>query len=139
QQNARRPGHRPILTLDETIPEDDMTADQTTSLREHLLYLLRGGGAHLDFEKAIAGLPAELRGRKPPGQPHTPWRLLEHLRIAQGDILRFCVDPAHVSPSFPEGYWPAGDAPLDTDAWQRSVNAFRADLRAMQDLIADPA
>ena len=116
-----------------------MGPDQMGTLREHLLYLLRGGGAHLDFEKAIAGLPAELRGRKPPGLPHTPWRLLEHLRIAQWDILEFSRNPRHISPPFPEGYWPQGDAPPDPDAWDSSVAAFRSDLRAMQDLVADPA
>ena len=116
-----------------------MTTDQTASLRQHVLYLLRGGGAHLDFEKAVAGLPPKLRGARPAGQPHTPWRLLEHLRIAQWDILRFCLDPRHESPAFPEGYWPAGDAPPDAGAWDRSAAAFRADLRAVQDLVADPA
>jgi hypothetical protein len=116
-----------------------MTTDQTQSLRDHLLYLLRGGGAHLDFEKAIAGLPPALRGAKPAGQPHTPWRLLEHLRICQWDILEFSRNPKHVSPPFPEGYWPTGDAPPDAAAWDRSVAAFRADLKAMQDLVADPA
>jgi hypothetical protein len=116
-----------------------MKPDQTASLREHLLSLLRGGGAHLDFDKAIADLPPELRGAKPPGQPHTPWRLLEHLRIAQWDILEFSRKAGHVSPTFPEGYWPQGDAPPDEAAWQRSLEAFRADLRAMQDLVADPA
>ena len=115
-----------------------MTTDQLASLREHLLYLLGGGGAHLDFDKAVADLPAQLRGAKPAGQPHTPWRLLEHLRIAQWDILRFCLDPRHVSPPFPDGYWPQGDAPPDPGAWDRSVQAFRADLRSMQDLVADP-
>src|SRR5437870_5365390 len=83
--------------------------------------------------------PARLRGAKPPGVPHTPWRLLEHLRIAQWDILEFTRDPHHVSPPWPEGYWPASDAPPDDGAWDRSVAAFRADLRAMQDLVADPA
>jgi hypothetical protein len=116
-----------------------MTSDQTAALREHLLYLLRGGGAHLDFEKAIADLPAELRGAKPAGQPHTPWRLVEHMRIAQWDILRFSVDPRHVSPAFPEGYWPEGDAPPDESAWQRSIDGFRTDLRAMLELVANPA
>jgi hypothetical protein len=110
-----------------------------TALREHLLYLLRGGGAHLDFEKAIAGLAPELRGARPAGQPHTPWRLLEHLRIAQWDILEFSRNPKHVSPAFPEGYWPQGEAPPDEAAWERSVAAFRADLQAMQDLVANPA
>jgi uncharacterized damage-inducible protein DinB len=116
-----------------------MKADVTTSLREHLLYLLRGGGAHLDFEHAIATLPPKLRGGKVENLPHTPWRLLEHMRIAQWDILEFCRNPKHVSPSFPEGYWPSGDAPPDATAWDRSVAAFRADLKAMQDLVDDPA
>jgi hypothetical protein len=116
-----------------------MAKDQSAALREHLLYLLRGGGAHLDFEKAIADLPPELRGAVVAGQPHTPWRLLEHLRIAQWDILEFTRNPKHVSPPFPDGYWPEGDAPPDDAAWDHSVEGFRADLRAMQDLVADPA
>jgi DinB superfamily len=107
-------------------------------LRQHLTELLDGGHAHLDFEAAIADLPAELRGAHVPGLPHTPWRLLEHMRIAQWDILRFSVDPKHVSPDFPAGYWPEGDAPPDPGAWDRSVEAFRADLQAMKDLVADP-
>ncbi len=113
--------------------------DKNQQLREHVLYLLRGGGAHLDFEAALADLPVALRGAKPAGVPHSPWRLLEHLRIAQWDILEFCRNPHHVSPQFPEGYWPASDAPPDAQAWDRSVAAFRADLRAMQDLVANPA
>jgi hypothetical protein len=108
-------------------------------LREHLLELLGGGHAHLNFDAAVAGLPAGLQGARPPGLPHTPWRLLEHMRIAQWDILRFCIDPNHVSPEFPGGYWPAGDAPPDPDAWDHSVAAFRSDLEAMKDLVADPA
>jgi hypothetical protein len=116
-----------------------MTTDETAALRDHLLYLLRGGGAHVDFEAAVADLPPGLRGGKVAGLPHTPWRLLEHLRIAQWDILEFCRNPSHVSPTFPEGYWPKGDAPPDDAAWDRSVAAFRADLRAIQDLVADPA
>ena len=116
-----------------------MTPDRTAALREHLLYLLGGGGAHPDFEKAVAGLPPELRGVRPAGLPHSPWRLLEHMRIAQWDILEFSRNPRHVSPEFPEGYWPQGDAPPDAAAWDRSVAAFRADLRAMGDLVADPA
>jgi hypothetical protein len=113
--------------------------DDQAKLREHLLDLLGGGHAHLDFDAAIADLPEVLRGAKPPGLPHTPWRLLEHMRIAQWDILRFSVDPHHVSPEFPDGYWPAGDAPPDPAAWDRAVQAIRADLKAMRDLVADPA
>jgi len=116
-----------------------MSGDQTARLREHLLYLLKGGGAHLNFDKAIADLPPELRGAKPPGIPHTPWRLLEHLRIAQWDILESTRNQRHVSPPWPEGYWPRGDAPPNAEAWDRSVAAFRADLQAMQDLATHPA
>jgi hypothetical protein len=109
------------------------------ALREHLLYLLRDGGAHLSFDAAIADLPVALRGARVPGVPHTPWRLLEHMRIAQWDILEFSRNPRHVSPPFPDGYWPKGDAPPDAAAWDRSVAAFRSDLQAMQDLVANPA
>jgi DinB superfamily len=106
------------------------------SLREHLLYLLRGGGAHLDFEKAIAGLPAELRGTKPVGLPFSAWGLLEHMRLAQWDILEFSRNPQHVSPPWPEGYWPSSDAPPSAAAWERSVAAFRANCKAMEQLVA---
>ncbi len=116
-----------------------MQSDQTAALRSHLLDLLRGGGAHLQFDKAVADLPAGLRGARPAGVLHTPWRLVEHMRIAQWDILEFCRNPRHVSPSFPEGYWPQGDAPPDAGAWDHTLAAFRADLQAMQDLVADPA
>lgn len=87
------------------------------ALREHVLYLLDGGGAHLDFDQAITGLPAELRGAKASGIPHTPWCLVEHIRICQWDILEFSTNPEHISPDFPGGYWPDGDAPLDDLAW----------------------
>jgi uncharacterized damage-inducible protein DinB len=116
-----------------------MTHDETASLRDHLLYLLGGGGAHVNFDRAVANLPPKLRGAKPANMPHTPWRLLEHMRIAQWDILEFTRNPHHVSPPWPDGYWPAGDAPPDTTAWDKSVADFHADLRAMQDLIANPA
>ena len=106
-------------------------------LRKHLLELLRGGGAHLDFDKAVAGLPPELCGKRPAGIPHTPWRLIEHMRIAQGDILEFCRNPQHVSPEWPTGYWPSGDAPASGPAWKKSVAQFRADIDAMQRLVAD--
>ncbi len=109
-----------------------------SSLREHLLYLLRGGGAHLDFEKAIAGLPDELRGAKPSGLPFSAWSLLEHMRIAQWDILEFSRDAKHTSPSWPEGYWPMSDAPPSPEAWDRGVAAFRADRKAMEQLVANP-
>jgi hypothetical protein len=109
------------------------------ALRDHVLYLLQGGGAHLDFDTAVADLPEDLRGAKIDGSPHTPWRLLEHLRICQWDILEFSREPNHVSPEFPHGLWPQTDGPPTPDAWDRSVEAFRDDLTAMMDLVADPA
>jgi DinB family protein len=107
------------------------------ALRDHLLELLRSRSAHLDFDKAIGGLPADLRGTKAPGIPHTVWQLLEHLRIAQWDILEFSRDSGHVSPPWPEGYWPENEAPQDAATWDRSVEDFRRDLQAMEDLVAD--
>ena len=109
------------------------------SLRKHLLELLRGAGAHLPFEAAIADLPAKLRGVKPSGLDFTVWRLLEHMRLAQWDILEFSRNPKYVSPEFPAGYWPRGDAPPNDAAWRKSVARFRADLKAMQKLVEDPA
>ena len=108
-------------------------------LRDHVLYLLRGGGAHAPIDTVLTDWPAHLRGVKPEGQPHTAWRLLEHLRIAQWDILEFSRDPAHVSPAWPAGYWPQSDAPPDEAAWDESRAAFRADLAAMEALVADPS
>src|SRR5713226_9920830 len=99
-----------------------------TALRQHLLYLLGGGGAHLSFEQAIKGLPVKLRGSKPHGAPHTPWQLLEHLRIAQYDIVRFTLNPKHRSPKFPDGYWPKTDTPPDDRAWDKSVTSILEDL-----------
>lgn len=119
-----------------TASQDFARADK--ALRQHVLYLLRGGGAHVDFEKAIGDLPAALRGAKPPGVPFTAWTLLEHLRIAQWDILEFSRDAKHVSPEWPRGYWPEGDAPPDEAAWDKSLEAFRFELKAMEKLVANP-
>lgn len=107
------------------------------ALRKHLLELLKGGSAHLTFDEAVADLPVELRGTRIEGCTHTPWRLLEHLRICQWDILEFSRSAAHVSPEFPDGYWPEGDAPATADAWDRSIDAFHADLQAFVELISD--
>ncbi|HTM89450.1 MAG TPA: DinB family protein [Terriglobales bacterium] len=108
------------------------------AVRQHLLDLLKGGNAHLKFEEVVKDFPEGLRGKKPEGQPHTAWRLLEHMRIAQWDILEFSRNPKHDSPEFPEGYWPQSDAPPGAAAWEKSVKQFRADLKAMQDLVAAP-
>lgn len=108
------------------------------SLRKHLVYLLGGGGAHVDLDTAIARFPAALRGARIEGVPHTAWQLLEHLRIAQWDILEFSRNPAHASPEFPDGYWPRTGSPPSARAWNGSVRAFQADLRAMIRLVSNP-
>jgi hypothetical protein len=105
------------------------------ALREHVLYLLDGGGAHLHFDKAIADLPTELCGATGANLPHSPWQLVEHMRICQWDILEFSVNPKHVSPNFPDGYWPTSAAPPDDQAWDRSVAQFYDDLESMQQLV----
>src|SRR5580765_1265719 len=114
-----------------------MTNDK--SLRENLLELLKGGGAHLDFDATIKDMPADLQGKRPNGGAHTPWELLEHLRITQWDILEFSRNAQHRSPDFPEGYWPKEAAPPSDKAWDKSVATFRAELKAMIDLINAPA
>jgi hypothetical protein len=104
-------------------------------VREHLVKLLAGGQAHVTFDPAIKGLPAALRGKRPKGAEHSPWEILEHLRIAQSDILEFSRDPKHVSPEWPSGYWPKSKTPPNDKAWAKSVRAFNADLEAMRKLV----
>src|SRR5215467_1621235 len=114
-------------------------AMKTDPLRQHLVNLLTKAEAHVDLESSLKEFPGELRGRKPEGSPHTPWQLLEHLRIAQWDILEFSKNLKHVSPEFPDGYWPKGEKPPNKAAWDQSVQSFQADLDAMQRLVADPS
>lgn len=112
--------------------------DPNQSLRKELDRLLTGKGAHADFDAAVTDFPAKLRGVKPEGAPHSAWQLLEHIRIAQWDMLEFSRDPKHVSPAWPEGYWPKSAAPENAAAWERSVKSFHHDLAAMRKLVADP-
>lgn len=108
------------------------------SLRNHLRYLLEGGGAHVAPDQALKGLPGDLRGRRPEGLPHSPWEILEHLRIAQWDILEFSRTPNHSSPDWPEGYWPSSPEAPENGSWDQSLAAFRSDLEAMVELTQDP-
>jgi uncharacterized damage-inducible protein DinB len=108
------------------------------SLRSHVLELLKGGHAHADLETALKGLPVKLRGKKPKGAEHSVWQLLEHIRIAQRDILEFSRNPKHVSPPWPKGYWPATEAPPSASAWNNSLRQAREDLKAMEKLVASP-
>jgi hypothetical protein len=115
-----------------------MPDTQNHSLRQHLIDLLGGGGAHLKLDQAIAGIPAKLRGSKAPGIPHSPWMLLEHMRIAQWDILEFSRNRKHASPEWPEGYWPDSETPPSAAAWNKSVKKFGQDLKAMENLVKNP-
>jgi len=114
-----------------------MNNDQ--ALREHLLSLMRGGNAHIDFDSLISDFPVDKINEKVECVPYTSWGILEHMRIAQWDILEFSRNPKHVSPPWPDGYWPPADSRADKAAWNRSIEDFRADLKAMEKLVADPA
>lgn len=112
--------------------------DPIQSLRKELDRLLSGKGAHVDFDKAVADFPPELRGVRPKGAVHSAWETLEHLRIAQWDMLEFSRDAKHVSPAWPAGYWPETAEPPGAAAWDESVKAFHRDLAAMRKLVTDP-
>jgi hypothetical protein len=107
------------------------------ALREQLARLLDWDSAHARFDDAVRDFPAELRGTRPAGAPHSAWELLEHLRITLWDILEFSRDANHVSPDWPSGYWPGAEAPMTAKAWNESAAAYRRDLKALADLAAD--
>jgi uncharacterized damage-inducible protein DinB len=107
-----------------------------SALRQQLVDLLTKENAHAGFEKAIKGLPANLRGRRPNGAEHSPWEILEHMRIAQHDILDFSVNPKYKELAWPADYWPKTKAPASAAAWNRSVQAFGKDLKKMCALVA---
>jgi len=115
-----------------------MDKNQIESLREHLLNLLSGAWAHMEFDKAVADFPPDLRGKKTQGLPYTAWQLLEHMRIAQWDILEFSRNPKHVSPDWPAGYWPQTEAPAAKSGWDESVSRFKNDLEVMRKLVSSP-
>ena len=114
-----------------------MAKNGDAALREHVLELLTGGHAHATFEQAVKNLPLELRGKVPNGAEYSPWQLLEHLRIAQRDILEFSRNAKHQSPKWPEGYWPREKAPQDEKDWDKSVRAFKKDLKELCALVED--
>lgn len=109
----------------------------TDPLRQHLINVLTKAEAHLDLEGSLKDFPRELRGKKPEGAPHTPWQLLEHIRIAQWDILEFSKDARHKSPKWPDDYWSKTEAPPDEKAWDTSVKQVLADLKEMCTLVSD--
>ena len=113
--------------------------DKDESIRKHVFYLLRGGGAHLSFDDFAASFPPDLCNRQVEGLPYTPWQVLEHMRIAQWDILEFSRDSNHVSPEFPKGYWPSQNELGTPTLWQKTVDDFRKDLQQMEVLVEDPS
>ena len=115
-----------------------MANKNDAALREHVLNLLREGHAHATFEQAVKNLPVELRGKVPKGAEHSPWQLLEHLRLAQLDILDFSRNANYQALKWPDDYWPKEKAPADEKAWDKSVRAFKRDLKAMCALVEDP-
>lgn len=107
-------------------------AERDAARRRVLVHLLEGDRAHAPLSRSLADFPRALRGKQPRGAPHTAWELLEHLRLAQADLLAFGRDPEHPSPPWPAGYWPASASPPDPGAWEASVRALVKDLRALQ-------
>jgi len=116
-----------------------MKPENDKSLRDHLLSLLSEGNAHISFDDFIKDFPAGFCGKKIEGLPYTAWQVLEHMRIAQGDILEFCRNAKHVSPKWPKGYWPGPEDLGDEKLWRKSVKTFRDDLTQMEALITDPS
>ncbi len=107
------------------------------TIRRPLRAALAWGDAHVTFDKAVQGIPPRLRGVVPVGLPHSAWQLVEHLRLAQADILEFCVRPRYRSKTFPAAYWPKSTAPRDADQWRESLGAYRRDRRALERLAID--
>jgi hypothetical protein len=114
-----------------------MPKQETVSLRKTLTELLRMKDAHVSLQDAVSDFPPALRGVKPPGAPHTAWQLLEHMRLAQEDILDFSRNPQYKERTFPDDYWPATEAPPSDKAWTKSIETFEDDLKQMQELIAE--
>ena len=112
-------------------------SEPNASLRKHVLSLLRGGNAHISFDDFVADFPLEACSQRIAGLPYTAWQVLEHMRIAQWDILEFSRDASHKSPKFPKGYWPDPDEPGNAELWKNTVERFREDLKQMVELVAD--
>jgi hypothetical protein len=113
--------------------------DQDKELRKQLHNMLLVRQAHLTFEDAVADFPLEHINSRPPNNPYTFWHLVEHLRLAQWDILDYIRNPNYAALSWPDDYWPARDATADPAAWQASIDQFLADRQALADIVADPA
>jgi hypothetical protein len=108
------------------------------AIREFLSKLLSWEDAHVGFDAAVTDIPLELQATQPAGLPYSPWQLVEHLRITQHDILDFCVNSKYAEMTWPDDYWPSTPAPPGAAAWEDSVNSFKEDRKALQQLAVDP-
>jgi hypothetical protein len=121
------------------LPDPREQLEKAAALRDQLARALGWEEAHVSFESAVADFPAALRGTAPAGLPYSAWQLIEHLRIAQHDILDFCRNPNYQEMSWPDDYWPTSPAPPSSAAWDASVRMFGEDRAALQELARDPA
>lgn len=113
---------------------------QDDKLRKELIFQLKGGNAHAKFDDVLRNFPEMLRGTAPEGLPYSAWQLLEHIRIAQDDILRFCknADGSYKEMKWPDDYWPKGPAPMSANAWAESIKRYHRDLDEFVELISNP-
>jgi hypothetical protein len=107
------------------------SANEFGSLRKELISHLTEGNAHASYEAAVKDFPVNLRGVRSHDLPHSAYQLIEHMRIAQWDIVEYALNPKHKSPDFPDGYWPRSPEPPDSKAWDKSIASFRADRRKL--------
>ncbi len=114
------------------------SAERSNAFRKELISLLTEENAHAGFDAAVKNFPANLRGERPQGLPHSAFQLVEHLRIAQWDIVEYALNPNHKSPNFPDGYWPKSPEPPDGRAWDKSINSFRADRKKLVKALKTP-
>jgi hypothetical protein len=112
--------------------------DEDKMLREHLVALLKEEHTHINFASAVRDLPFELLGKRVPNLPHTAWHIVFHMKTAVWDILEFVRNPAHVSPEYPGGYWPATEAPRDLAEWNAAVDTIKREVNAMAAFVSDP-
>ena len=118
----------------------DTNASLETELRNQLIALIDGGHAHATFEQAVEDFPAELRGVVPKGLSHSAWQIVEHIRIAQRDILEFSAPPTggYHAMEWPADYWPKSPEPPSASAWDHSIAAVKADRETFKQLIQKP-
>jgi len=123
--NVRRKSPLKDTTMPQKSPKD------LSAFRKDLISQLTGEHAHAGFDAVVKDFPAELRGKRPTDLPHSAYQLIEHLRLAQWDIVEYALNPKHKSPDFPAGYWPASPEPPDAKAWDKSIAAFRTDRKKL--------